>query len=42
MRIPKQVLIIPYRVIDDKIEYCILKRKDMNVWQWISWWSRRF
>ena len=36
MRIPKQVLIIPYRVINDKIEYCIFKRKDMNVWQWIA------
>ena len=36
MRIPKQVLIIPYRNIDDKIEYCIFKRKDMNVWQWIA------
>ena len=36
MRIPKQVLIIPYRNIDDKIEYCVFKRKDMNAWQWIS------
>ena len=36
MRIPKQVLIIPYRNIDDKIEYCIFKRKDMSVWQWIA------
>ena len=36
MRIPKQVLIIPYRNIGDKIEYCIFKRKDMNVWQWIA------
>jgi dATP pyrophosphohydrolase len=36
MRIPKQVLIIPYRKIDDKIEYCIFKRKDMNAWQWIA------
>ena len=36
MRIPKQVLIIPYRIIDDKIEYCIFKRKDMDAWQWIA------
>jgi len=36
MRIPKQVLIIPYRNIDDKIEYCVFKRKDMNAWQWIA------
>ena len=36
MRIPKQVLIIPYRNIDDKIEYCVFKRKDMDAWQWIA------
>ena len=36
MRIPKQVLIIPYRIIDNQIEYCIFKRKDMKVWQWIA------
>ena len=36
MRIPKQVLIIPYRIIDNKIEYCIFKRKDMDAWQWIA------
>ena len=36
MRIPKQVLIIPYRNMDDKIEYCVFKRKDMNAWQWIA------
>ena len=36
MRIPKQVLIIPYRIIDNQIEYCIFKRKDIKVWQWIA------
>lgn len=36
MRLPKQVLIIPYRIIDDKVEYCIFKRKNMQIWQWIS------
>ena len=36
MRIPKQVLIIPYRIIDGKIEYCIFKRRDMKIWQWIA------
>ena len=36
MRLPKQVLIIPYRMINDKVEYCIFRRKDMEVWQWIS------
>ena len=36
MRIPKQVLIIPYRINDNKIEYCLFKRKDMEIWQWIA------
>ena len=36
MRLPKQVLIIPYRIIDDKVEYCIFKRKHMEIWQWIA------
>ena len=42
MRIPKQVLIIPYRNIGDKIEYCIFKRKDMNIWQWIAGGAENF
>lgn len=36
MRLPKQVLIIPYRIINEKVEYCIFKRKDRPMWQWIS------
>ena len=36
MRLPKQVLIIPYRIIENKVEYCIFRRKDMYVWQWIA------
>ena len=36
MRLPKQVLVIPYRVANDKIEYCIFKRSDMDAWQWIA------
>ena len=36
MRLPKQVLIIPYRIINQKIEYCILKRKNMQIWQWVA------
>ena len=36
MRLPKQVLVIPYRIINEKVEYCIFRRKDMPVWQWIS------
>ena len=36
MRLPKQVLVIPYRIIDNKIEYCIFRRKDFGIWQWIA------
>lgn len=36
MRLPKQVLVIPYRIINDKVEYCIFRRKDMQVWQWVA------
>ena len=36
MRIPKQVLIIPYRIIDSKIEYCMFKRKDLKIWQFVA------
>ena len=36
MRLPKQVLIIPYRITNNKIEYCIFKRKELQIWQWIS------
>lgn len=36
MRIPKQVLIIPYRIIDNKIEYCVFKRNDLKTWQWVA------
>lgn len=36
MRLPKQVLVIPYRIINEKVEYCIFRRKDIQVWQWIS------
>lgn len=36
MRMPKQVLIITYRVKESKIEYCVFKRRDLKFWQWIS------
>lgn len=36
MRLPKQVLIIPYRIVRDKIQYCIFKRRDLTVWQWVA------
>ena len=36
MRLPKQVLIIPYRVRNGNIEYCILKRSDLKIWQLVA------
>lgn len=36
MRMPKQALIIPYRIIDNKVQYCIFKRSDSDVWQWVA------
>lgn len=36
MRLPKQVLIIPYRIKDKNVQFCIFKRKDLEFWQWIS------
>ena len=36
MRMPKQVLIITYRVRNSEIEYLVFKRKDLKCWQWIS------
>lgn len=36
MRLPKQVLIIPYRIKDENVQFCIFKRKDLEFWQWIS------
>lgn len=36
MRDNYQILAIPYRKMDNKIEYAILKRKDMDVWQGVA------
>ena len=36
MRLPKQVLIIPYKIVEGKPKYCIFKRSDMDAWQWIA------
>lgn len=36
MRLPKQVLIIPYRIKNENVQFCIFKRKDLEFWQWIS------
>lgn len=36
MRMPKQVLIITYKIRNSEIEYLVFKRKDLKCWQWIS------
>lgn len=36
MRAKYQVLVIPFRKKEGRIEYAILKREDMEVWQWVA------
>ena len=36
MRLPKQVLVIPYKIENEEIKYCIFKRRKMQIWQWIA------
>lgn len=31
-----QVLVLPYKILGGRILYCILKRSDMDVWQFIA------
>lgn len=31
-----QVLVLPYKKLDDKVLYCIFKRSDMDAWQFIA------
>lgn len=31
-----QVLVLPYSIQDKTIEYCIFKRRDLNIWQFIA------
>jgi dATP pyrophosphohydrolase len=36
-RAPFQVLVIPFRALSTvELEYCILKRADMDAWQWVA------
>ncbi len=35
-RAPYNVLVLPYYIYENNIEYCIFKRADMNVWQFIA------
>ena len=36
MRAPYQVLVIPYKIVDNVPIYCIFKRSDSNDWQFIA------
>lgn len=36
MRTPKQVLVIPYFIEDSILKLCILKRADLDAWQWVA------
>lgn len=36
MRAPFQILAIPYRIINESLEYCLLCRSDCNQWQFIA------
>lgn len=36
MRAPYQVLVIPFRIRKNRVEYAILKRADLNYWQGIA------
>lgn len=36
MREPYQILSIPYRVVDGKLLFCILRRADSSYWQFIA------
>lgn len=34
-RAPYNVLVLPYHIYENNVEYCIFKRSDMNIWQFI-------
>ena len=36
MRLPKQVLVIPYIIENNNVKYVVFKRKDREVWQFIA------
>ena len=36
MRAPYQVLVIPYKIVDNLPTYCVFKRSDSNEWQFIA------
>ena len=36
MRLPKQVLVIPYKIEKEDVKYCVFKRADLDVWQFVA------
>lgn len=36
MRLPKQVLVIPFKIEDNEIKYCVFRRKDLGLWQFVA------
>lgn len=36
MRQPKQVLVVPYAIYESKLYFFLLKRKDIDYWQWVA------
>ena len=36
MRKPYQILVIPYRIVDETPLFCILKRNNNNIWQFVA------
>lgn len=35
-RAPFQVLVVPFRRVGDQVEFAVLRREDMNVWQGVA------
>lgn len=35
-RAPYNILVLPYYIYENNVEYCIFKRADMNIWQFIA------
>ncbi|WP_411133165.1 NUDIX hydrolase [Streptomyces sp. C10] len=35
-RAPFQILVVPFRRVDEQFEFAVLRRQDMNVWQGVA------
>lgn len=36
MRAPFQILAVPYRFIENELYFCVFRRADSNVWQFVA------